>query len=266
MNQPPLSSAAVSSEDRVVFITGAGKGLGREMALAFASRGDRVALAGIEGIRETAARIAQEGGRALDLFVDLTRPSQIEEAVEQVLGQWGQIEVLVNNAAVEGPTAPLWEVSLQDWEQTLAVNLTGSFLCDRAIIPAMISRGSGCILHISSVAGLQAYPLRSPYAVSKWAVVGLTRTLAAELGPYNIRVNAICPGPVEGERISRVVQKRAVAEGRPAAEVEAEFRSRAALKRMVLPGEVVELVLFLASEQARSITGETIRVCAGYQL
>lgn len=250
----------------VAFITGAGKGLGREMALAFSSEGYRIAVTGIEGTTETAAEICQQGRQALDIFLDLTDPTQVEKAVEQVLERWGQIDVLVNNAGIEGPTAPLVEVFPSEWEDTIKVNLTGAFLCDRAIAPHMMSRRSGCIIHISSVAGVQAYPLRSPYAVSKGGLIALTETLAVELGPYKVRVNAVCPGPVKGERMDRVITHRAEAEGRTKRAVEEEFKKRTALEQMVSSNDVVALVLFLASSAARNITGQAIRVCGGYKL
>lgn len=250
----------------VIFITGSGKGLGKDMALAFSSEGYRVAVTGDEGTAETAAEIRRRGGQPLDLFVDLRNPEQVEKAVEEVLGKWGQIDVLVNNAGIEGPTAPLVEVSSSDWEDTLRVNLTGAFLCDRAIAPHMMSRRSGCIIHISSVGGMQAYPLRSPYAVSKRGLIALTETLAAELGPYQVRVNAVCPGPVKGQRMDRVITHRAEAERRSKRKIEDEFKERAALLQMVGPDDVVALVVFLASAAARNITGQAIRVCGGYQL
>jgi NAD(P)-dependent dehydrogenase (short-subunit alcohol dehydrogenase family) len=256
----------MTEETGVVFITGAGKGLGRRMALAFGARGFGVAITGIEGTHETCAELRAQGTHALDIHLDLTRPEQIEEGVARALNEFGSIDVLINNAAVEGPTAPVTQVSLRDWETTLAVNLTGAFLCDRALIPHMMARRSGCIIHISSVAGTHAYPMRAPYAVSKWALIGLTQTLAAELGPYNLRVNAVCPGPVQGDRMGRVIAERARAQGRSPGEIEEEYRARSVLHRMVEPEDVVSLVLFLASDAARNITGQAIPVCGGYGL
>src|SRR5262245_61915243 len=125
----------MTEETRVVFITGAGKGLGRRMALGFGARGFGVAVAGIEGTHETGEELRAGGTHALDIHLDLTRPEQIEEGVAHALKEFGSIDVLINNAAVEGPTAPVAQVSLRDWETTLAVNLTGAFLCDRALIP-----------------------------------------------------------------------------------------------------------------------------------
>ncbi len=256
----------MTEKTRAAFITGAGAGLGREMALAFASDGYAVAVTGVEGVEDTAVEIRARGGHALDLPLDLQQPEQVEAAVSATLTRFHGIDVLINNAAIEGPTAPVAQVSLEDWNQTLAVNLTGTFLCDRAVVPHMMAQRSGCILHISSVAGLHAYPLRAPYAVSKWGIIGLMETLAAELGPYNIRVNAVCPGPVQGSRMARVIAHRAEAEGRSLHEIVEEYRSRTLLQRMVEPEDVVRLVLFLASDAAKNITGQAIRVCAGYGL
>ena len=251
---------------RVVLITGAGSGLGRDLALAFAAEGYGVAVTGIEGTGETAAEIRRRGGVAVAATLDLREAAAVGRAVAQATSELGDIDVLVNNAAIEGPTAGIADVSPADWAETLAVNLTGAFLCDRAVARRMMERRAGSIIHIASVAGLQAYPLRSPYAVSKWGLIGLTETLAAELGRFNVRVNAVCPGPVEGDRMRRVIAHRAGAEGRQVAEVEDEYRRRSVLGRMVAPEDVVRLVLFLASDEARSITGQAIRVCAGYGL
>lgn len=249
-----------------VLITGGGSGLGREMALAFGAEGYQVAVAGDRGMKETAAEIRKRGGQAVDILLDLTRPAQVEPVMAEALAQLGRIDVLVNNAGIEGPTAPVADVSPKDWEQTLAVNLTGAFLCDRAIAPHMMARRSGCIIHISSVAGVLAYSLRIPYAVSKWGLIGLTKSLAAELGTYNVRVNAVCPGPVVGDRMKRVIAHRAQAQGRSVDQVEEEYRQKSVLQRMVDSEDVVGLVMFLASRAAKNITGQAIQVCGGYQL
>jgi NAD(P)-dependent dehydrogenase (short-subunit alcohol dehydrogenase family) len=256
----------MTAAGKVVFITGAGRGLGREMALAFGAQGWRVAVTGREETEETAGSINERGGTAIDISLDVHKAEQAANATARVLVEWGQIDVLVNNAGIEGPTAPLIEVTPAQWEETLAVNLTGAYICDHAVAPHMIVRRSGSIIHISSVAGMRAYPLRVPYAVSKWGLIGLTETLAAELGPYNVRVNAVCPGPVEGERMDRVIARRAQTEGRSRTEVEREFKQRVALQRFVSAQDIVALVLFLASDASRSITGQAIRVCGGYGL
>ena len=146
----------------------------------------------------------------------------------------------------------------------MAVNLTGAFLCCREVLPEMIARRSGKIINISSMAGKMAYPLRSPYAVSKWGLIGLTLTLAGEVGPYQIQVNAVCPGPVDGERIRHVIQSRAAETGREYREIELDLVNKTALRHMVTADDVAGLVAFLASPSADNITGQAIDVSAGY--
>src|SRR5439155_24241851 len=125
------------------------------------------------------------------------------------LKEFGRVDILINNAGISGPTALAVNISRAEWDEMMAVNLTGPFLFSKAVLPAMMERQSGKIINISSVAGKIAYPLRSPYAVSKWGLIGLTRTLAQELGQYNIQVNSICPGPVAGERMQKIIERRA---------------------------------------------------------
>ncbi len=247
-------------------VTGGGVGLGRKISLALADQGYRVAVTGIEGVEKTTGDIEGQGGEALAIDLDLTRPHEIDQTVDTILERWNQIDVLVNNAGIAGPTAPISEVTLEDWEQVFAINLTGSFLCDKAVYPHMMGRRSGSIVHISSMAGRIGFPLRAPYAASKWAVLGLSRTLAAELGPYNVRSNAICPGPVVGDRIERVLRDRQVATGLPDSEVRAEFTDNIALRRMIPPEDIADMVLFLASDASRSVTGQAIHVCGGLNL
>ena len=252
-----------TTETPTLFITGGGVGMGRKISLTFAKKGYRVAVTGIEGNEETAREIRELGSDAIAVSLDLTDPPQVDAAVERVMNEWGRIDVLVNNSGIEGPTAPLVEVSPEEWHRTLAVNLTGAYLCDRAIAPHMMERRSGCILHISSLAGLIALSLRAPYVVSKAAMVALTPTLAAELGPYNIRVNAICPGPVEGDRIRNVIKHRSESTGRSLEDLEREYIDTSVLNRMVQPEDIANMAVFLASPEAKNITGQSIRVCGG---
>lgn len=184
----------------------------------------------------------------------------------------GPIDVLVNNAGIPGPTAPATEISTADWERVLAVNLTGPFLCAREVLRGMISRRKGAaaatragnsILNIGSIAGKISYPQRAPYASAKWGLIGLTMTLAEEAGPYGIRVNCICPGPVEGELINEVIAARAKATGLSPEVVRQKFVALTMLKRMVRPEDVAAIALFLASETAAAITGQAIDVSGG---
>jgi NAD(P)-dependent dehydrogenase (short-subunit alcohol dehydrogenase family) len=254
--------------NQVGVITGGGKGIGRSIALRLAQEGADVVVTGREqaALEEAAAAIRASGRRALALITDVSHEDQVNASIAHTLQVLGRIDILVNNAGISGPTAPAVEVARNDWDEVLAINLTGAFLCSKAVLPTMIERRSGKIINIASVAGRVAYALRSPYAVSKWGMIGLTLTLAQEAGPANIQVNVICPGPVKGERIERVIQKRAEELGKPAAEIERFYVENTALKRMVPPEDVAALVAFLASAEADNITGQVIDVSAGHSL
>jgi NAD(P)-dependent dehydrogenase (short-subunit alcohol dehydrogenase family) len=253
---------------QVALITGGGRGIGRAIALRFVSEGAAVMLAATkrEPLEATAAEIRKAGGRAATAVVDVADEAAVKTVVAATLGELGRLDILVNNAGVGGPTLRVVDMERADWDRTLAVNVTGAFLCSKHAIPHMVARKSGRIINITSIAGLMGYPLRSPYAVSKWGMIALTRTLAGELGEHGITVNAIAPGAVRGERVEGVIAARAAALGRPAADVERElFVDPTALKRMVGPDDVAATAAFLASNDAANITGETISVSAGFR-
>jgi len=253
---------------RVAMITGGGHGLGRDLALGFADAGADVSLGGTNtlALESTAAELLARGRRVVTRVTDVADEAQVESWVATTLQEFGRIDVLINNAGITGPTASVDRVSRVDWDHTLAVNLTGAFLCARAVLPHMAARGSGKIINISSVAGHIGYALRAPYAVSKWGMLGLTRTLAAEWGKKNIHVNAISPGSVSGERLERVIRERAAKSGVPETEVRREYTSKAALDRFVPAEHVAAMAVFLASELGDSITGEFVQVAGGFQL
>jgi NAD(P)-dependent dehydrogenase (short-subunit alcohol dehydrogenase family) len=258
----------LSLDGRVAIVTGGGRGLGRAIALRLAREGASVVIAGPDP-RETdvvADEVAATGRIGLALAVDVTRENEIREMAARADHEFGHVDILVNNAGIMGPTAPVGQVALADWDEVLAVNLTGAFLCARAVLPGMIARRSGKIVNIASMAGKTAYALRSPYAVSKWGLIGLTLTLAREVGEHQIQVNAVCPGPVEGDRMRRVIAERASQSGQDPALVEGDYLRRAALGRMVRANDVAAAVAFLASAEADNITGEALDVSAGYAL
>ena len=253
---------------KVALITGGRRGIGRAIALRFASEGAAVMLAATkrESLAATAAEIRKAGGRATTTIADVADEAAVKKMVAATLAELGGLDVLVNNAGIGGPTLKVVDMDRADWDRTLAVNVTGAFLCSKHAIPHMLERKSGRIVNITSIAGLMGYPLRSPYAVSKWGMIALTRTLAGELGEHGITVNAIAPGAVRGERVEGVIAARAKALGRPAADVERElFVDPTALKRMVGPDDVAATAAFLASDDAANITGETISVSAGFR-
>jgi len=254
--------------NQTAIVTGGGHGIGRAIALALGREGADVVICGrqLDALNETAAMIAKLGVRSLALVADVAKEDQVNAVVATTLKELGRISILVNNAGVAGPTAPITAIDKKQWDEVLAINLTGAFLFAKAVIPHMIERRSGRIVNIASIAGKMAYALRSPYSASKWGMIGLSRTLAQELGPHNILVNAICPGPTAGERIQNVIAGRARELGRPIDEVERLYLDGTALKRMVDPDHVAAMVVFLVSPQGSSITGEAIDVTAGYAL
>jgi NAD(P)-dependent dehydrogenase (short-subunit alcohol dehydrogenase family) len=255
-------------ENQTAIVTGGGRGIGKAIALALAREGANVVVCGRheDTLQQTEREIAELGRRALALVINVSRDEEVEALVQSTLAEFGSVNVLVNNVGIVGPTAPITGVTRAEWDETLAVNLTSAFLCCRAVLPSMIERNSGKIINISSVAGRMAYALRAPYAVSKWGMIGLTKTLAQEAGPHGIQVNAVLPGPTAGERMQHVIDQRAQELGRSSAEVEKDYVAATALKRMVDPEHVAAMVVFLASSDGDSITGQAIDVTAGMAL
>jgi NAD(P)-dependent dehydrogenase (short-subunit alcohol dehydrogenase family) len=254
--------------NRVAVITGGGKGIGAAITLRLARDGAAVVVAGRAeaDLKAVCQEVQALGGAALAVPTDVSHEDQVRTLMDRARQTFGPVNVLVNNAGITGPTAPVVELERRDWDEVLAINLTGALLCCRAALPGMIEHRAGKIVNISSVAGKVAYALRSAYAVSKWGLIGLTLTLAKEVGVHNIQVNAVCPGPVAGERLQRVIAHRARELGQTAAEVERAYVEATALKRLVPPEEVAALVAFLASAEADNITGQAIDVSAGHGL
>ncbi len=244
-------------QDQIALITGGGKGIGRVIAIRLAAEGARVAITGRHqaDLDETVASIQKRGGQGIAIAADVGDEKQIGELFEAVRRQLGPIRILVNNAGIAGPTAAVAQMSRASWDEVLAVNLTGPMLCCRAVLPDMLAQGSGKIINIGSVAGKRAYALRSPYAVTKWGLIGFTMTLAQEVGPSNIQVNIVNPGPVAGERLRRVIEDRARELGQPAKAVGNFYLEGTALKRFVTEEDVAAAVAFLASNEADNITG-----------
>jgi NAD(P)-dependent dehydrogenase (short-subunit alcohol dehydrogenase family) len=252
-------------QGKVAIVTGGGYGIGREIALAYARAGASILIAArtLKPLEETRAEIEKASGRCITMQADVSKESDCTKIVERTLAGFGRVDVMVNNAGIAGPTKRITEMALAEWQEVLDINITGAWLASRAAISAMLKQGSGNILMISSGAGRRGYPLRAPYAASKWAMIGLTQTLAGELGTSGIRVNCICPGAIAGDRIERVIRARADAMGAPYEQVKANFTSMAAMNRMATEQEVAKVAVFLASEAASAVTGQTINVDAG---
>jgi len=241
-----------------VLITAGASGIGRAIAEAFHREGARIHLCDVSAERLAEALGALPG--ASGTLADVAAPEQVDRAFADLQAHLGGLDVLINNAGIAGPTASVEEISPEEWERTLAVNITGQFLCARRAVPLLKAAGGGSIINLASVAGRFGFPLRTPYAASKWAVIGFTKSLAMEVGPSQIRVNAILPGPIIGDRLHRVFRARAEAEGVTEAEIERRAVERVSLRRLIPPEDVANAALFLCSEAGRSITGHSLNV------
>lgn len=252
-------------QEKVAVITGAGRGIGRAIAQAFAREGAHLVLAArdIAALQETRALVAEYQRDVLVVPLDLRQEASVQALAEQTLAHFGHVDILVNNSGIAGPTAPLWEVSLEQWRETLEIDLSGPYLICHAFLPSMLERRSGSILMIGSMTGKRPLAGRTPYAAAKLGLVGLTRTLAWEVGPYNIRVNQISPGPVAGERIERVLRDMASSQGISIEEARRLFLRDSPLDSMAPPTDVANAALFLVSDLSGSTTGEDLNVSAG---
>ena len=191
---------------------------------------------------------------------DCSDAAVVDAWFDDRLAAWGGLDVLVNNAGIAGPTAYVEDVSPEQWRQTLAVGIDSHFLTSRRAAALMKAQGSGSIVAISSTAGLYGYGMRSPYAAAKWAVIGLVKSLAIELGPHGVRVNAICPGSVDGPRMRGVIAREAEGRGVAASVVEAEYVQGQSIHRFVAASEIADMAWFLASPEASMVTGQAIAV------
>ena len=251
--------------ESTAIVTGGGRGIGQSICVALARRGANVVVADLDGdeMAETTSLVEEAGQRALGVETDVASSESVSATVDEVLDEFGSIEYLVNNAGIAGPTAPCEEVSTQEWEETLAVNLKGQFHTCREVVPHMRAGSFGRIVNIASVTGKRPLPNRTPYATSKMGVIGFTRTLAAEVGDANINVNAVCPGSVEGPRIRTVFERQAAETGQTYEEVRADVESQTARGELVEREDVADLVCYLCSDASDRITGQDINVSAG---
>ncbi|MEX2629082.1 MAG: SDR family oxidoreductase [Tistlia sp.] len=247
-----------------VLVTAGASGIGRAAVESFLANGARVHLCDLD---ETAlAAISDALPAAGTTRCDVSDPAQVDALFEAAEASLGGLDVLVNNAGVAGPTLPVEEISDEDWRRTQAVNLDGQFFCVRRAVPLLRRAGGGSIVNLSSAAGRFGFPLRTPYAASKWAVVGFSKSLAIELGPEGIRVNAVCPGAVAGERIDRVIAAKAAQRGIPEAEMRAEKIANASLRCFVSQQDIANQILYLCSPLGATISGQAIAVDAGLEV
>jgi len=245
-------------KDKVVLVTGGGRGIGQTIALAFAREGATVAVnaAHLSTAEETATQICKAGGKAMAIQANVADEDQVNAMVDRVIAELGGLDILVNNAGVSQPIMPLLEQSTVDWDRVVDTNLRGTYLCVRSAARWMVEQRAGKIVNMASAAGLVGQTMRTAYAPSKAAVINLTMGLAAELGKYNINVNAVLPGYVLTDLVRDLIKQGKVNE-------EAILR-RTPLGRMSMREDVAYAVMFLASDQAKNISGVSLPVDAGW--
>jgi NAD(P)-dependent dehydrogenase (short-subunit alcohol dehydrogenase family) len=241
-----------------VLVTAGASGIGREIALGFAATGAKVFVADLN--EEGLAALAKESPNIVTARCDMSSRSEIERMVPEAARALGGLDVLVNNAGISGPTAPVEAFDPDAWEMVMQINLNGTFNATRLAIPYLKQSAAGSIIVMSSVAGRFGYPNRSAYSASKWGLIGFTKTLSRELGEFGIRVNAILPGAVSGERIERVLAGRAQVSGRSVDEERRDAMSIQSLQRFVDPRDIGALAVFLASDAGKSISGQMLPV------
>jgi NAD(P)-dependent dehydrogenase (short-subunit alcohol dehydrogenase family) len=252
-------------EGKVAIITGASKGIGRVMATRFGREGARVVCAArsAELVKATAAQVQEAGAKAIAVVGDAAIEDDVRRIVAESLKAFGAIDILVNNAGDGGATKPVQDYTMEDWRYTIDSCLTSSYLCTRFVVPEMIKAGGGAIVNISSGAGRRGLAYRIGYCSAKAGQVGMTYGMALELAPYNIRVNCVAPGAVEGDRIDRVIAGQAEARGVSPEAIRAAFIERSPLKRMVTADDIVDATVFFSSDMSRSISGQVLPVNAG---
>lgn len=248
------SSPSLGLDRRVAVITGGAGGIGTAIARRFTAAGAAVVLADLaaEAASETAAALQADGFRAVAVATDVTVRGDVESLIAQAMNEFGQIDVLVNNAGFMGPTAPLWEVSDADWHRVLDVDLRSVFFCSRAVVPHLRARGRGAIVSVASIAGKEGTPMLGPYSIAKAGMIALTKTLGKELARDGVRVNCVAPAVVETPLLDQL----------PSEAIETML-SKAPMGRLGTADEVAAVVHFLASDAASFVTAQCYDVSGG---
>ena len=246
-----------------VLVTAGASGIGRAIADLFLDQGAEVHICDVSDAFMADFRTAHP--KAGCTKADVSSDADVKHLFAEIKDTLGGLEILVNNAGIAGPTGGVDEISSGEWRRTLDICLTGQYLCAHHAVPMLKQAGGGAIINLSSAAGRFGYAFRSPYAAAKWGVIGFTQSLAKELGPENIRVNAILPGIVEGPRITGVIQARADQYGVSYAEMEKTYLDRVSMRRMVTAQDVATAALYLASPAGRNISGQSLGVDANVE-
>jgi NAD(P)-dependent dehydrogenase (short-subunit alcohol dehydrogenase family) len=244
-----------------VLVTAGAAGIGRVIARTFVEHGARVHICDVDD--KALASTKKQLPTVTQTVADVARLADVDRLFDDVKKHLHGLDVLVNNAGVAGPTALVEEIRPEDWDRCIAVDLNGMFYCTRKAMPLIKDAGGGSIINLSSAAGRLAFPMRTPYAAAKWAVVGFTESLAAEAGPDKVRVNCIQPGIVEGERIDRVIEAKAKSLALPPEEVRKRMVAGVSMHTTVTAQDIANIALYLATAPGRHISGQAISVCGG---
>jgi NAD(P)-dependent dehydrogenase (short-subunit alcohol dehydrogenase family) len=254
----------VSVKGKRVLITAGAGGIGRVMTETFVKAGARVHICDVVQTALNDTTKALKGVTATEC--DVSDLKQVDLLFADVKSYLGGLDVLINNAGIAGPTGKVEDISVEDWRRCIDIDLTGMFYCTRLAIPLLKTARGGSIINLSSAAGRLGFPFRTPYAAAKWGVVGFTKSLSMEVGTDNIRVNAIQPGVVEGDRINRVIDAKAKALGISFEEQRERSLDKVSMRSMVSPQDIANMALYLASDLGKHVTGQAISVCAGVEM
>ena len=255
-NQPPLRLPGLSGKR--VAVTAGASGIGLSIARLLREQGAQIALCDVDPQALSAAR--EELGDVLSTRADVSDETSVDGFFDAIQAELGGLDALVNNAGIAGPTGKIEEIAPTDWRRCVEVCLTGQYLCARRAVPMIKAAGGGALVNLSSSAGKHGYAFRSPYSAAKFGVVGLTQSLAKELGPDNIRVNAILPGFVAGPRMDKVIQDRAETTGVSHEDMRADYLGKVSLRRMVTNEDVAATAVFLLSDAGTNISGQSLAV------
>jgi NAD(P)-dependent dehydrogenase (short-subunit alcohol dehydrogenase family) len=243
-----------------VLVTAGASGIGLEIARAFVREGSMVHVCDID--EPALAKLKTSDPQLTWSVCDVADREQVARLFDDALAALGGLDCLVNNAGIAGPTGRVEEINPDEWDRCLTVDLTSQFNCARLAIPHLKTSRNASVMNLSSQAGKHGFPLRSPYAAAKWGVIGFTKSISMELGEFGIRVNALLPGLVAGERIRRVMETKAQQRGMSFGEIEAMVMEDTSIKEYVTPQQLADMVVFTASPRARTISGQAISVCA----
>jgi NAD(P)-dependent dehydrogenase (short-subunit alcohol dehydrogenase family) len=252
---------------QVAIVVGSARGIGAAIARTFSGEGAATVLVDLEKMEpqldEVTREITQKGGKAVAMVADVTDSGQVNRMVDKTVGRWGKIDILINSVGLRGPLVPVQEITEEEYDTVLAVNLKAAFLCCKAVLKVMLKQKSGSIVSISGTAGKEGMALRGSLCAAKWGLLGLTQTIAKEVGPSGIRANIICPGGVDEADLRTMYAERAKGLGMAFEELEKNVLGQTPLRKYASHDEIANAALFLASSDSSHTTGESLNVSGG---